>query len=195
MWFMNKKTLSDDQATALNEQAWAAFRGQDLDTALESFQTLAKACPADPRWMNGVGAVSLAREDRADARRHFQMAAEHDYPGSHYNLGIMAYQDGDHDAARQHFQRAAEHDYPGSHYNLGTMAFQEGDHDAARHYFQQAAKYDCPRSHYYLGSMAYQDGDHAAAIEHLDNAVRHDHPEALNPVSYTHLTLPTKRIV
>nr|WP_216636143.1 tetratricopeptide repeat protein [Xanthomonas arboricola] len=99
MWFMNKKNLSDEQATALSEQAWAAFREQDLDTALESFQTLAKARPADPRWMNGVGAVSLAREDHADAHRHFQMAAEHDYPGGHYNLGILAYQDGDHDAA------------------------------------------------------------------------------------------------
>lgn len=141
---MNKKNLSDEQATALSEQAWAAFREQDLDTALESFQTLAKACPADPRWMNGVGAVSLAREDHADAHRHFQMAAEHDYPGGHYNLGILAYQDGDHDAARHHFQRAAEHDYPGSHYNLGSMAFQEGDHDAARQYFQKAAAYDCP---------------------------------------------------
>ncbi len=101
MWFMSKKTLSDEQATALHEQAWAAFREQDLDTAQECFQILAKACPADARWMNGVGAVSLARDDRADAHRHFQMAADRDYPGSHYNLGIMAYQDGDHDVARR----------------------------------------------------------------------------------------------
>ena len=140
MWFMKKKTLSDEQATALHEQAWTAFRAQDLDTAQERFQNLAKACPDDARWMNGIGAVSLAREERADARRHFQMAADRDYPGSHYNLGIMAYQDDSHDVARRHFQRAAEHDYPGSHYNLGSMAFQEGDHDTARHHFQKAAE-------------------------------------------------------
>jgi len=187
MWFTNKKTLSAEQATALNDQGWAAFRAQDLDAAQQCFENLAKACPDDPRWMNGVGAVSLARDDRANAHRHFQRAADRDYPGSHYNLGIMAYQDGDHDVARRHFQRAAEHDYPGSHYNLGSMAFQEGDHDTARQYFQKATEYDCVRSHFYLGSMAYQDGDHDAAVEHLNKAVRHDHPEALNLLGDVHL--------
>ena len=56
-----------------------------------------------------------------------------------YNLGVLAYEDGDQDTARTWFQRAADLGHADAMYNLGALAEGKGDEDSARTWFRRAA--------------------------------------------------------
>lgn len=174
MWF-TRKPLSEDQAATLHEEAWTAFRQRDFDTALKHFKTFAKALPDDPRWMNGIGAVSLARQEHADARRHFQMAAERDYPGGHYNLGLMAYGEDDPVTAVEHLQRAARQDYPLASNVLGDIHLDAERYEEAEQAYRRAAELGHTDGYNNLGLLYLKLEAYEQAKQALLQALESDH--------------------
>ncbi|WP_313483097.1 tetratricopeptide repeat protein [Pseudomonas sp.] len=174
MWFMKKK-LTEQQAAEVNELGWTALREQDLDTALRHFKTLGKALPDDARWINGIGAVCLARDEEDEARLHFQMAADRDLPAGHYNLALMAYRADDHPTAVEHLQRAIRHDFPLALGLLGEIHLQAERYEEAEQAYRHAARLGHIDSYNNLGLMFLEREDYAQAKQALLQGLQSEH--------------------
>ena len=95
-----------------------------------------------------------------------------------------AYKAGDFDRAYLLYRSLAEQGHCESEVFVGWMLYEgkgvTADRDEAVLWFQKAAALGYPRGAFYLGRYLSTTGSHS---------------DAFNSVSYTHLTLPTKRIV
>jgi hypothetical protein len=81
-------------------------------------------------------------QDYAQARHWFQLAAQQDYPGAQYNLGVMALgQGGPKDAvtAYQWFRLVQLAFYPGGGYNINKVAgdLTPAQRERAEHWVRQ----------------------------------------------------------
>ena len=109
---------SFEQALALDE----AGRG---DAARAGYLACIEAgdCAADA-WCN-LGILEFTGGDSREAFDCFRQALKQDprHWESHYNLGNLFFEDGQHDSARLHWELAAgiEPQFPNVHYNLGLV--------------------------------------------------------------------------
>ena len=79
--------------------------------------------------------------------------------------------------------------HPGAHYNLGLMNMKTGKPEMGLPHLQAAWEEDPSIGQYWLTLT-----ECLLELDHADDALMIIE-DALIPVSYTHLTLPTKRIV
>ncbi|VEN74538.1 conserved hypothetical protein [Candidatus Desulfarcum epimagneticum] len=105
-------------------------------------------------------------------------------PEIYFDMGLFAYEEGDHGAAAKHFQKALEidPDHPESHYYLGAALSKMGRPEEAKGHFERALaqKPDLAEMEYDSAKIAYENGDHAQALAVFEKIAAQDpsHGEA-----------------
>ena len=112
-------------AAASFEQALALDEAGDENAARAGYLACIEAGDSAPdAWCN-LGILEFTGGDSREAFDCFRQALKQDprHWESHYNLGNLFFEDGQHDSARLHWELAAgiEPEFPNVHYNLGLV--------------------------------------------------------------------------
>lgn len=79
------------------------------EEALREMEKDLERRPDDPDILNNLGVVYKRMGDRETAKRYYEMALGYgEYGGVRWNLGLLAYEEGDYEAARLHWRKALE---------------------------------------------------------------------------------------
>lgn len=128
------KQLTKDNPSELTieEILYTATLYNDLKQKLEVYMAAAKVHPEDWRGHNNAGYIMVLQNKVADAKPHFEMAAQKD-PSSKVvknNMGVVARLMGDEEKAMTYYE-AAKGAGPEVNYNIGILNIMDGNYNDA----------------------------------------------------------------
>ena len=186
------------------------FNNGKLEQALTESKTLLEKFPNSVFLHNIAGASNTGLKQFDNAIKSYKKAIKinPDFAEAYYNMAIAQKVIGEFEEAIKSYKKALKikPNYFEAHYNLGNILSEKGDKKAAIDSYEFALQIKPGSAMVYnnMGNILKDsNGDFKEALDSYKKALEIE-PEyfeaqqnliALMTVSYTHLTLPTKRIV
>lgn len=181
------------------DQAMAAARNKDLNTAKALAGEAAKAVPQEGRFQEFLGEIALAEKNPKAASAYYQKAIQLNpsYFGSYLGGGVAEMQLGDKARAEQYLTKSAQlmPTAPAAYY-LGNIARDNGNTQKAQEYYRAAASSNsaigkAAAAEYMKTDLPQNPGNYIAATGQLDSqgqvvvVVQNRSPVPLNGIQVT----------